>query len=152
MSKKGNPFLQSEIGCRPEIRHSKELQQDTGFFHPNNSTRQCSNEYFEQSIVNNLQNTVVFAQSMTFSHLKNNVITELGKPLSACITPRFAPANDCVVFVFTKLAFAALPSGTVWVDGFQSYYHIGSRLGRHTPIQTVDGYASGLCAIKLVIT
>ena len=32
------------------------------------------------------------------------------------ITARFAPANDCVLFVLLKLAFVALPSGTVWID------------------------------------
>ena len=33
------------------------------------------------------------------------------------ITARFAPANDCVLFVFLKLVFVALPSGTIsWVD------------------------------------
>ena len=37
-----------------------------------------------------------------------------------CITARFAPANDCVLFVLEKLAFVALLSGTV---RFQPYFH-----------------------------
>ena len=35
-----------------------------------------------------------------------------------CNTSRFAPANDCLLFVLVKLAFLALISGTVWLDSF----------------------------------
>ena len=34
-----------------------------------------------------------------------------------CITSHFIPANDCLVFVLVKLAFVALLSGAVWVEG-----------------------------------
>ena len=37
------------------------------------------------------------------------------------ITSRFSPTNGSVLFVFAKLAFVALLSGKVWVDGFSPF-------------------------------
>ena len=46
---------------------------------------------------------------------------QLGNPLTAL---RFAPANDCVLFVFVKLALVTLLSRTLLLGGrFQSCFH-----------------------------
>ena len=70
-------------------------------------------ECFEQSIINNFTNTIVFVQYMWRFPIPINYAIEKS---IVRITARFAPANDCVLFVLLKPVFVALPSGTVWVD------------------------------------
>ena len=71
----------------------------TGFVHPNSPIRQSSNECFDQSIINNLPNTVVFAQYMWLFHPNSNAV---GKS-TVSISTRFVPVNDCVLFALVKL-------------------------------------------------
>ena len=77
------------------------------------NSRGSSTKATTQSVINNLPNTTVFAQHVTFSHprkiaIKNSIV---------CITSWFSPA-ECVLFVLVKLAFVALLSGI-----FQSYMY-----------------------------
>ena len=85
------------------------------YLYPNDPRRQCAND---SSVLNNLLLTIFMALlflhkiHVTISHPINYAI----KKSIVRITARFAPANDCVLFVLLKLVFVALPSGTVWVD------------------------------------
>ena len=72
---------------------------------------------------------------MTLSHAtkKNNAT----RKTIVCITSRFAPANGCVLSVLVKLAFVALFSGTVWVDGSSSIFIFGAgNVTSWRPLQT----------------
>ena len=42
------------------IRDSRDYKRAAGFVHPNSTIRQCSNEGFGQSIINNLPNTIFY--------------------------------------------------------------------------------------------
>ena len=59
---------------------------------------------------------------MTFSHPKNNAI----KKSIFGNTSRFVPTNDCVLFVLVKVAFLALHSGIVRVDGSSPIFIFGA--------------------------
>ena len=66
-------------------------------------------------ILLSLHNTCGFLSS------KNNTI----RKSNISITSRFVPANDCVLFVLVFLAFEALHSGTVWLDGYSPVFVFG---------------------------
>ena len=76
-------------------------------------SQKAMHECFEQSIINNFTNTIVFVQYMWRFPIPINYAIE---KFIVRITARFAPANDCVLFVLLKPVFVALPSGTVWAD------------------------------------
>ena len=88
----------------------------TGSFYPNGPVRHCSNECFRQSTINNIPNTNAFAQYTCLFPIQKTM--QLWNPLSASHHDSLPLlANDCVLFVFVKLAFVSFLSRTVWVYG-----------------------------------
>ena len=85
---------QQDWVCPPKQSHKAELKR-----------------VFGQFIVNNLPSTVVLHNTHDFFHPRVNTV----RKSIACITARFAPANDCIVRSY-KISTVAFLSGTVWVD------------------------------------
>ena len=80
--------------------------------HPNSTIRQCSNEYFGQSIISSLS-TLLFLHNTNLIH---NVMQK--RKSIVYITSRFVPTNEHVLLVHVNLAFVEFLSGTVLVDGY----------------------------------
>ena len=81
---------------------------------------------------------------MTFSRPKNNAITKT----TVCITSRFAPANDCVLFVLVKLAFVPLPAGTVSAD--QASLFVDSGVANITRLEILSALLKFFSCIPIV--
>ena len=82
---------------------------------------------------------------MTFSKPKDYAI----KKSIVRTTARFAPANDCVLFVLLKLTFVALPSGTVWVDVPSPFVVSGVRAPRVHTNRGIYGEEKGTYTFQL---
>ena len=74
------------------------------------------NECFGQSL--STDNTIVLHNVCNFISSKKQSII--------CITSRFSPASDCILFVLVKIAFVALLSGTVCGEGSNPIFNFGA--------------------------
>ena len=79
-------YMRSEISFT--IRHSRNYKR-TGFVHPNSPIKQCSNECFRQSIINNLP----FAQYLFFPSKPGDLVTSFWEGRENILIPH--PMSHC---------------------------------------------------------